>query len=55
MLAYDHATQLLTQHRRELDRLAATLTERESLEREDLTALLMPGTAPAPVQAPSHA
>ncbi len=54
--AYDHATALLNEHRRELDRLVSTLNERESLEREDLTALLMPGTAPpAPVHAPNHA
>ncbi len=54
-LAYDQATRLLTEHRRELDRLAGTLLDRESLEREDLTALLMPGVAPPAVHVPNGA
>jgi cell division protease FtsH len=44
--AYDQATKLLTEHRRELDRLSTTLFERESLEREDLMAILTPGAPP---------
>jgi cell division protease FtsH len=38
--AHDQATALLSERRRELDRLSATLIEREALEREDLAAIL---------------
>ncbi|HSS39634.1 MAG TPA: ATP-dependent zinc metalloprotease FtsH [Polyangia bacterium] len=53
--AYDQATTLLSERRRELDRLSAALIDRESLEREDLMAILTPGTAPPAVQATSGA
>jgi len=36
----DRAADLLTEHRQELDRLAATLLERESLNRDELTELI---------------
>ncbi|HVY36885.1 MAG TPA: cell division protein FtsH, partial [Polyangia bacterium] len=53
--AYDQATTLLSERRRELDRLWAALIDRESLEREDLMAILTPGTAPPPAQATNGA
>jgi len=43
--ALEQASALLDKHRPELDRLCAALLERESLEREDIAALL--GPAPA--------
>jgi cell division protease FtsH len=52
--AYDQATTLLIERRRELDRLAAALFERESLERDDLTAILTPGTPPPAAQTTNH-
>jgi ATP-dependent Zn protease len=38
---------MLKEHRAELDRLCAALLERESLERDDLTAILGPGPTSA--------
>jgi cell division protease FtsH len=42
-LAVEEATNLLSEHRRALERLVAVLLERETLEREDLEALLGTG------------
>jgi len=52
-LAYDQATRLLTERRGQLDRLSATLIEREALEREDLSEILgLPPPADGPPIAP---
>jgi cell division protease FtsH len=48
--AYEAATRLLTERRADLDRLSTALLERESLEREELEAILSPlsgGVKPA--------
>ncbi len=52
--AYEHAREVLSAHRGGLDRLAATLLERETLGREDVDVVLaggslppLPGVAPA--------
>ena len=49
--AYEHARDILTQHRDQLDRLAGTLLERETLDREEVD-LVMAGK-PLPPVAPA--
>src|SRR5256884_3432392 len=44
--AYEHARDILTKHRDQLDRLAASLLERETLDREEVD-LVMAGKRPA--------
>jgi cell division protease FtsH len=60
--AYDRARTIITAHRAELDRLTAALLERETLDREDVEALmagkalppLPPAAAPAAVSPPAR-
>jgi cell division protease FtsH len=55
--ALDEAAKMLKERREELDRLVAALLEHESLERDDLAAILTPGPGarPAPADAPARA
>jgi len=50
--AYERARDILTKHRDQLDRLAAALLERETLDREEVD-LVMAGKALPPVAPPS--
>ncbi len=51
--ALEEATAMLTQRRAELDRLVVALLEHETLERDELTAILGPPITPPPSDDPS--
>jgi cell division protease FtsH len=51
--AYEHARVILTEHRAALDRLATSLLERETLDREDVLLVIAGKPLPPPASPPS--